>query len=90
MAKEKEFELNRKKYQEIRKMDHNEMQQYLNAVYRNGLAAGVKTAPTFDANTFMQAISRIKGIGPAKYEQIRLAMIAAGGKTEPGMDKVMK
>ena len=80
MAKEKEFELNRKKYQEIRKMDHNDMQQYLNAVYRNGLAAGMKAAPAFDAKLALEAIGKIKGIGPAKLEQIKLAMMAAGAK----------
>lgn len=82
MAKIKEdWELNRKQYLLIKKMDHNEMQEYLNAVYKNGVKAGQKAAaPIFDANTFMQAVSRIKGIGPAKYEQIRLAMVAAGAK----------
>lgn len=80
-VKEKEFELNRKKYQEIRKMDHNEMQEYLNAVYRNGLAAGKRAAaPSFDAKLALEAISNIKGIGPAKMEQIKLAMMAAGAK----------
>ena len=81
MAKEKEFELNRKKYQEIRKMDHNDMQQYLNAVYRNGMAAGKRAAASsFDAKLALEAIGNIKGIGPAKLEQIKLAMMAAGAK----------
>ena len=81
MAKEKEFELNRKKYQEIRKIDHNDMQQYLNAVYRNGMAAGKRAAASsFDAKLALEAIGNIKGIGPAKLEQIKLAMMAAGAK----------
>ena len=75
-AKVKEFELNRKKYQEIRKMDHNDMQEYLNAVYRNGVAAG----PSFNMELAMESIGQIKGIGPVKLEQIKLAMMAAGGK----------
>lgn len=80
-AKEFEFELNRKKYQEIRKMDHNEMQEYLNKVYKDGQAAGKKVAaPSFDAKLAMEAISNIKGIGPTKIEQIKLAMMAAGAK----------
>lgn len=80
-AKVKEFELNRKKYQEIRKMDHNDMQEYLNAVYRNGVAAGkVAAGPSFNMELAMESIGQIKGIGPVKLEQIRLAMMAAGGK----------
>lgn len=80
MAKREQWELNRKKYQEIRKMDHKEMEMYLNAVYRNGLKAGEKAAGSFDMNICLTAVSEIKGIGPAKVEQIRLAMIAAGAK----------
>lgn len=33
MAKREQWELNRKKYQEIRKMDHKEMEIYLNGIY---------------------------------------------------------
>lgn len=80
-AKVKEFELNRKKYQEIRKMDHNDMQEYLNAVYRNGVAAGKAAAgPSFNMELAMESIGQIRGIGPVKLEQIKLAMMAAGGK----------
>lgn len=80
MAKREQWELNRKKYQEVCKMDHKEMEMYLNAVYRKGLVAGEKVAGSFDVNICLEAISEIKGIGPAKIEQIRLAMIAAGAK----------
>ena len=36
----KKYELNRKQYDRIRKMDHNDMKEYLNAVYENGYSAG--------------------------------------------------
>lgn len=36
----KKYELNRKQYERIRKMDHNDMKEYLNAVYENGYRAG--------------------------------------------------
>ena len=82
MAKIKtDWELNRKQYLLIKKMDHNEMQEYLNAVYKNGLVAGKRAAASsFDAKLAMEAIGNIKGIGPAKMEQIKLAMMAAGAK----------
>lgn len=38
----KKYELNRKQYDRIRKMDHNDMKEYLNAVYENGYRAGEK------------------------------------------------
>lgn len=62
-------------------MDHNDMQEYLNEVYRKGKAAGEMAAePSFDAKLALEAISKIKGIGPAKIEQIHEAMVAAGAK----------
>lgn len=80
MAKKKIYEINRKEYDKIRKMDHNSMQQYMTGVFESGLAAGEKAAGSFDMNICLAAVSEIKGIGPAKIEQIRLAMIAAGAK----------
>ena len=80
MAKKKIYEINRKEYDKIRKMDHNSMQQYMAGIFERGLAAGEMAAGSFDMNICMAAVSEIKGIGPAKIEQIRLAMIAAGAK----------
>ena len=80
MAKKQIYEINRKEYDKIRKMDHNSMQQYMAGVFKRGLAAGEKAAGYFDMNICLAAVSEIKGIGPAKIEQIRLAMIAAGAK----------
>lgn len=80
MAKKKIYEINRKEYDKIRKMDRNSMQQYMAGVFESGLAAGEKAAGSFDMNICLAAVSEIKGIGPAKIEQIRLAMIAAGAK----------
>ena len=79
MAK-KIYEINRKEYDKIRKMDHNSMQQYMAGIFERGLAAGEMAAGSFDMNICLAAVSEIKGIGPAKIEQIRLAMIAAGAK----------
>lgn len=80
MAKKKIYEINRKEYDKIRKMDHNSMQQYMAGIFERGLAAGEMAAGSFDMNICLAAVSEIKGIGPAKIEQIRLAMIAAGAK----------
>lgn len=76
--KEKKYELNRKQYQLIRKMDHQEMQAYLNAVYENGVIAGRKEAKPFDTLLALSEIKKAKGIGPAKLELIYKAMLAAG------------
>ena len=75
-----EYELNRKTYLMIKKMDHQEMKEYLNAVYRNGIKIGQVSGTSFDSKKALEAIGQIKGIGPAKLEQIKLAILVAGGK----------
>lgn len=75
-----EYELNRKTYLMIKKMDHQEMEEYLNAVYRKGIKKGQASGISFDSKKALEAIGQIKGIGPAKLEQIKLAILVAGGK----------
>ena len=61
--KEKKYELNRKQYQLIRKMDHQEMQAYLNAVYKNGVSAGQQQAGRFDTLFAVSEIIKQKNRG---------------------------
>ena len=42
--------------------------------------AGQQDADHFDTELALKSISEIKGIGPEKLKQIRLAMMAAGAK----------
>lgn len=79
--KEKRYELNRKQYQQIRKMDHNQMEQYMSSVYEQGVSAGRQQASgSFDVAVAIEAIGNIKGIGEVKLKQIRMALMAAGAK----------
>lgn len=76
--KEKRIELNRKQYQQIRKMDHNQMEQYMNSVYEQGMDAGRQQAPSFNTALALAKIGEIKGIGDIKLNQIHIALINAG------------
>ena len=79
MAQLKIYEVNKNKYSKIKRMDPNQMQTMLKDVYEAGIAAGQQASRnSFDAKIFLAAVSEIKGIGPDKLKQIRLAMIAAG------------
>ena len=88
MAKEKKHAVKfpREKYEEVKKkMDKETMNTYLDNIhdqgYRKGYEAGKAAAgPSFNMELAMESIGQIKGIGPVKLEQIRLAMMAAGGK----------
>lgn len=76
--KERKWELNRKQYQLIRKMDHQEMEEYLNAVYENGIKAGQQQTPSFNTALALARIGEIKGIGDIKLNQIHIALLNAG------------
>lgn len=76
----KQFEVNREQYKKARKMDHNQFIDYVRGVYEKGRAAGQQDADHFDTELALKSISEIKGIGPEKLKQIRLAMMAAGAK----------
>lgn len=76
----------REKFEDIKKRwDKETMNTYLDNIhdqgYRKGYEAGKAAAgPSFNMELAMESIGQIRGIGPVKLEQIRLAMMAAGGK----------
>ena len=79
--KNKAITINRNRYNDIKRMDHGSMEEYVNEVYEKGVEAGKKAAAgSFDTALTMEAISQIKGIGPVKVQQIKLALITAGAK----------
>lgn len=86
MAKKKKpVEINRNKYNQIRKMDHSTMEECIGEYYEQGFAAGYKLGqegPAFNMELAMEAISQIKGIGQVKMEQIHMALVAAENKRE--------
>lgn len=71
MAKKK-FELNRKEYLNIKKMDHNQMHLWAEKIYRNGFEDGEKAADK-GALTFEdvhEALTGIKGLGEKRISAI--------------------
>ena len=82
--KEKTIRFTREEFNEIRKMDRNQVEEYVNDTYTQGFEKGLKVgqeaAGSFDLELAMQSIGEIKGIGQVKLEQIKLALIAAGAK----------
>lgn len=76
----RKFETNRKTYEKIKKSDNEQFKNFVNDVYEKGYAAGQQDADHFDTELALKSISEIKGIGPEKLKQIRLAMMAAGAK----------
>lgn len=68
----KKFELNRKEYLKMKKMDHNQMNLWAEKIYRNGFEDGEKAADK-GALTFEdvhEALTGIKGLGEKRISAI--------------------
>ena len=74
MAIQKDIVINRKEYQNIRKMDHNQMNLYLQEIYKSGYAEGVKSVPGIDIAEIKKALLSVKGLGEKRVEAILSAL----------------
>lgn len=73
----KPYALNRKMYQNIRKMDHGQMSGFLENLYREGFEDGKKAAEGLTGAEMREVILQIKGIGEKKADAIIEAVEAA-------------
>ena len=73
MAKKK-FELNRKVYQSVKRMDHNQMNNFMQNMYDSGFKDGQASVPTLDIGLIKKALLNIKGIGEKKASDIVVAI----------------
>ena len=74
MAIQKDIVINRKQYQSIKKMDHNQMNLYIQSIYKSGYAEGVKSVPGIDISKISDILLTIKGLGEKRVEAILLAL----------------
>ncbi len=73
MAK-KMFELNRKVYQSVKKMDHNQMNNFMQNMYDSGFKDGQASVPTLDIGLIKKVLLNVKGIGEKKAANIIVAI----------------
>lgn len=64
------YELNRKTYKDVRKMDHGQMSSFCEDLYKRGYEAGKKEIPVLSNEEITQAILQVKGIGEKKASNI--------------------
>lgn len=74
MAIQKDIVINRKEYQNIRKMDHSQMNLYLQEIYKSGYAEGVKSVPGIDISKISDTLLTVKGLGEKRVEAILAAL----------------
>ena len=80
-AIQKGIVINRKEYQAIKKKDHNQMNLYLQEIYKNGYTDGVKSVPGIDIAEIKKALLSVKGLGEKRVEAI-LEALEKGIKSE--------
>ena len=73
----KRYEMNRKTYKEVKKMDHGQMESFCKDVYLSGYAAGKKEAEGLSESEVLQVILQVKGIGEKKANDIVAALTQA-------------
>lgn len=78
MAIQKDIVINRKEYQGIKKKDHNQMNLYLQNIYKNaymdGFKAGTESVPGIDITEIKKALLNIKGLGAKRVASILEAL----------------
>lgn len=65
---------NRKVYKDVKKMDHQQFDQFCTSIYHEGYQDGRESVPGIDITQVREAIQGVKGIGAARMEKIMEAL----------------
>ena len=65
----REFNLTRKVYKDIKKKDHQQMNDYMTALYKLGFDDGLASA-SIDYDVLNKVLLEVKGIGVVKAEAV--------------------
>ena len=78
MAIQKDIVINRKEYQNIKKKDHNQMNVYIQSIYKSaymdGFKAGTESVPGIDIADIEKVLLGIKGLGAKRVAAIVAAL----------------
>jgi len=72
MKKQKgKYLINRNMYKDIKKYDHQQMEDFLTNVYKNGFHDGEMSVTGVELQDVENALHGVKGIGPVVWERIK-------------------
>lgn len=69
-AKDK-YMINRTKYKDIKRYDHQQMEDFLTDVYKNGYVDGKESVTGVELQDVEAALKDVKGIGPVVWNRIK-------------------
>ena len=79
-AKDK-YMINRTKYKDIKRYDHQQMEDFLTDVYKNGYADGKESVTGVELQDVEKALQDVKGIGPVVWKESRNAWPSFSGRS---------
>ena len=65
----KTFNLNRKVYKDLKKKDHQQMNDFMTALYKQGFDDGLKNA-SINYEVLKEVLLSVKGIGAVKADAV--------------------
>lgn len=68
--KKDRYLINRVMYKNIKKYDHQQMEEFLTDVYKNGYQDGRESVPGIELEDVKTALQGTKGIGPVVWQRI--------------------
>ena len=78
MAIQKDIVINRKEYQGIKQKDHNQMNAYLQSIYKtaymDGFKDGTESVPGIDISKISEILLGIKGLGAKRVADVLEAL----------------
>ena len=69
-AKDK-YMINRTKYKDIKRYDHQQMEDFLTDVYKNGYVDGKESVTGVELQDVEAALKDVKGLGPVVWNRIQ-------------------
>ena len=63
--------INRNRYKDIKRYDHQQMEDFLTDVYKNGFIDGQESVTGVELQDVEKALQGVKGIGPIVWNRIK-------------------
>ena len=75
--------INRTRYKDIKRYDHQQMEDFLTEVYKNGFIDGEESVTGVELQDVETALRDVKGIGPVVWERIKERLAELFRKEQP-------
>lgn len=69
-------EITRTVYKDVKRYDRQQFTAFCTDLYKYGFEDGRESVPGVDVGNIIEAVSKVKGIGPKKLEDIKAAVEA--------------